>query len=107
MDDSGSINGIFQYFEDGFTVKLKTNRTVLWKEIEKIQGYKLDLFTTDEICLDIFLPETIITISESAEGFMEFLEMLQNEFPSFDKSWYEKIIQPPFATNLTILYEKI
>ena len=99
--------GKFQYFEKCFTVNLKTGkRTIYWEEIERVDAYKRDLGTIDEILLDITLPETTISISEDTEGFSVFVEELKNQFPSIDKEWDWKIAQPPFATNFTVLYSK-
>lgn len=106
VDSGGS--GIFEYLEDGFIIDLKNGkRKICWKDIESLEGYKRDLMTIDQICLDIVLKETIITISEDTEGFGPFIEELKKQFPSIDKDWDWKITQTPFATNLTVLFKRI
>ena len=106
MDSANS--GIFEYLEDGFTIDLKNGkRRICWKDIERLEGYKRDLMTFDQVCLDIISNETIITISEDTDGFESFIEKLKNQFPSIDKDWDWKIIQPAFATNFTVLFKRI
>jgi hypothetical protein len=105
--DSASL-GIFEYWEDSFTIDLKNGkRKICWKDIQKLEGYKRDLITIDQVCLDIILNETIITISEDTEGFGPFIEELKKQFPSIDKDWDLKVTEPPFATNLTVLFKRV
>lgn len=108
MNLSGNQNpGIFEYHDDSFTINLKTGKKIiLWSEIERLEGYKVDLFTVDEICLNIVLSETIITISEETEGWELFVKKLYEQFPSIEKDWDWKITQPPFATNFITLFIK-
>ena len=47
--------GKFNYESDGFTYEFETGlEKIRWSDILRIEAYKLDRLTTDEICLDIF-----------------------------------------------------
>jgi hypothetical protein len=91
----------------GVSVILSTGmKHFSWEIIEKITAYKVDLMTTDEICFDIVLPETIITISESINGWNSFTDNLEDNLFGFDKEWFLKVVNPPFATNRFTIYSR-
>jgi hypothetical protein len=62
--------------------------------------------TTDEICLDISTNGWKITYSESVPGWYQFVAKLKQAFPAIPDNWDGQIMQPPFATNYTVLYER-
>lgn len=98
---------LFRYESDNFSVLLNGDyRKVNWAEIEEIQAYKLDLLTTDEVCIDLVLKTSIITITEEIGGWELFVDTLMKQFPSIQKDWEHKVTLPPFDTNFTILYKK-
>jgi len=83
-------------------------RTVGWTDISRIQTYKLDLLTTDCICLLFGVGSTDeqpVQISEEWKGFSELLVGLPRAFPSIPANWYAEVMTPAFGTNLTVLYE--
>jgi hypothetical protein len=82
-------------------------RTVQWADISRIQTYKLDLLTTDCICLlfGVGSAEQPVQISEEWKGFSDLVVCLPQAFPSIPGSWYAEAMTPPFETNLTVLYE--
>jgi hypothetical protein len=93
--------------DDGFSINLTSGvRDVLWKDIEEINAYKVDLMNIDEIYFDIILAETCITITEELEGWSEFTEKLNTIFPTFDKEWFSKVAFPPFETNFITLFKR-
>lgn len=93
--------------EDGFSINLPTGaKTVLWKEIEEIHVYKSDMMTYDEICMDIHLSKSIITISEETKGWDILVDTFHTVFSSIPRDWETAIVTPAFATNDTILYKK-
>jgi hypothetical protein len=52
--------GIFEYYNTGFIVHFENNIiTVEWSSIKALFGYKVDLYTVDVICLDIFEPALV------------------------------------------------
>jgi hypothetical protein len=99
--------GIFEYYNTGFIVHFENNIIKIeWSSIKALYGYKVDLFTVDEICLDIFYEiEKQIRITEETKGWYIFLEKLQIQFPQIKKHWEIEIAFPAFETNFTLLYE--
>jgi hypothetical protein len=99
--------GIFEYYETSFFANFENNAVKIeWATIEALFGYKVDLLTVDEICLDIFYEiERQIRITEETKGWYIFLEKLQIQFPQIKKHWEMEIAFPAFETNLTLLYE--
>lgn len=99
--------GEFVFEEDGFRYPFKERDEKLkYSDIDRISGYKLDLMTTDEICMDIFVGEWKITFSESDRGWYQLQTRLKTAFPSIPDNWDVQIMQPPFATTFTVLYER-
>jgi hypothetical protein len=79
-------------------------------QIERIEVYKRDTFTTDLICMDIWLDRTAstrgpVSIHEEMNGFDAVVEGFQY-LCGFDQHWREKVLQPPFAENRTVVYER-
>ena len=100
--------GFFSYTDTGFNLKEHKGVTHFnWADIETIFGFKEDRFTTDEICMDIFFSDkTSIRLSESTPGWYQFNKRLGNEMPTVSHNWDTEIVQPPFATNMTLLFNK-
>ncbi len=99
--------GQFIYEDDGFRYPFKDHDEKLnWADVERITGYKMDLMTTDEICMEIFSGDWKYSFSESTPGWYQLLVKLKIVFPSIPDNWDGKIMLPPFATNFTVLYER-
>ena len=100
--------GFFAYTDTGFN--LQEHRGVThynWADIETIFGFKEDRFTTDEICMDIFFSDkTSIRLTESTPGWYQFNKRLNNAIPTVSDNWDTEVVQPPFATNMTLLFDK-
>jgi hypothetical protein len=91
--------------EEGFSIKLSSGIiNIRWDEVKEIYAYKLDLMTIDEICFDIVLSETVITLSEEIEGWQIFTDKLETVVTGFDKEWFAKVVYPAFKTNYTRVY---
>lgn len=97
--------------DTGFEIRAvgaETAETALqWDEIARIRTYKVDLHTTDCICL-LFeqaagLP---VPVSEEWDGFIAFMERMRERFPTIPADWYETVMLPAFETNEAILFEK-
>lgn len=96
--------------DNGFAIVTgKSTDTVSFDEVSAIVAYKLDELATDLICCDIVTGagdgEQIRTIHEELAGFeavMARFEML----PGFDRKWRDEVIDPPFATNRTLIYSR-
>ncbi|MFT3827977.1 MAG: hypothetical protein QM731_28930 [Chitinophagaceae bacterium] len=99
---------LFHFNEEGFSTSVNDKPvTINWQSIQTIIGYKVDLVTTDCICIDIFCDNNIkLTTDEEVPGWAELLEQLHKQFPVIDQGWYIQIMKPAFATNLTLIYDK-
>ncbi len=97
---------------EGFSILQKGEPAirVLWSEISQIRAYKQDLVTEDLVCWDITVTKNersqTYSLHEELDGFGLLVDCISHELASFDKTWRQKIITPPFAENLTILYQK-
>jgi len=100
-------NGLFTS-DTGFIIKTeKGNKTIEWKQIETLIGYKKDYLTTDCICLVVEYNDTQnFEITEEHSGWFQFLEHLKTEFSTVDKSWEIEISTPAFETKMTVLYDR-
>jgi hypothetical protein len=100
--------GFFAYTDTGFNLKEHKGVTHFnWADIETIFGFKEDRYTTDEICMDIFFRDkTNIRLTESTPGWYQFNKRLSNAVPTVSHNWDTEIVQPPFATNMTLLFDK-
>lgn len=100
--------GPFTFAESGFTYYIgKANEYDNWDDIEAIFGYKEDRFSTDKICIDIFLTnDRVLTLTESNTGWHQFNTHLKEQFKDIPPSWDTDITTPAFETRLTLLYDK-
>ena len=100
--------GLFTYDNTGFGLKENNGVTHYnWKDIETVFGYKKDHYTTDEICLDIFINNNLyLTFTESTPGWYQFNARLNKNIPSISNSWDGEIAVPAFETKLTLLFDK-
>ena len=98
-----------QVFEDSFkaTSDDGVTREIKWSEIERIYTYKVDCFGYDVIWLAFEVQEQEeLHIPEDAKG-IEILTTAMNESnPTINSEWYFEVMQPPFAENLTLLFER-
>lgn len=101
-------NGIFEYNENGFKNGVEKNSVYYkWEEIQTVYGYKIDLLSYDEICIDVFtIDQKKFTITESTSGWFQFISRLSENIKSIEIDWYVKIASPAFEENLTLLYDK-
>lgn len=101
--------GFFTYTADtGFNLTEHKGVThYKWSDIETIFAFKEDRFTTDEICLDIFFNNKVsIRLTESTPGWYQFNNRLRKVILTVSENWDTEIVQPPFATNMTLLFDK-
>ncbi|UOQ95964.1 hypothetical protein MUN81_11890 [Hymenobacter sp. 5317J-9] len=100
--------GVFAFSDSGFTVTLHDASTSIdWQDIRAMFGYKMDLMTTDLICLDIHHGNgEILRLTEETPGWYQFQVKSVQQFPAIDHGWQFAIIAPAFNTNLTLVYEK-
>jgi hypothetical protein len=99
--------GRFVYEDGGFIYPFADGEVkVKWSSIEKLEGYKQDMRTTDMICMDITFEGLVVTFSEETPGWHIFQEKLRAALPEVSASWEFDIMFPAFATNFTVLYER-
>jgi hypothetical protein len=98
------LNDGFALLDPGSGVEI---RTVHWADVSRIQTYKIDLVTTDCICL-LFESRSgaePTQVCEEWQGFADLFEPLSAAFPTLSKSWYMEVMQPAFETKRTVLYD--
>jgi hypothetical protein len=80
---------------------------VRWSDVHRITAYKIDLLTTDCICLLFELQTNAppVQISEEWTGFAETLQPLLTAFPSIPTDWYGQAMKPAFERNHRVLFE--
>jgi hypothetical protein len=108
---STPVDPLIRIKDDGFEVVEFPSEVVIasvkWVEVARIQAYKLDLVTTDCICLlfEFTSPSAPLQVSEEWMGFNEIFSPLTQHFPAIPESWYEDIMIPAFETNRTVLFD--
>jgi len=73
------------------------------EKIVRVTFYKRDELTTDLICCDVDLGETILFFHEGLDGWQDLVAHL-SQLPGFDIDWYRKVVLPPFAENRLVAY---
>jgi hypothetical protein len=108
FQQSQEDTGFFAYTDIGFTLTEHKGLTHYnWTDIQTIFGFKEDRYTTDEICMDIFFSKNgSIRLTESTPGWYQFNIRLTKVIPTVSENWDTAIVQPPFATNMTLLFDK-
>ncbi len=93
----------------GFSFRLADESTVQvdWAAIARVAAYKLDLFTTDEVRLEIVLPYAPyeVTVSEEQPGFGAVAAEMEKRL-NFPAGWWEAVVTPAFQANETVLYPR-
>jgi hypothetical protein len=99
--------GEFTYSDSGFVFTDKgVTYSFLWLEIQTIFAYKRDLYTEDELNLDVILVNNFrLHLTENIPGWYQFIDRIKLVFPTIDKDFDVKLMFPPFATNLTLVYD--
>ena len=99
--------GIFSYNALGFEIDLKDGfHSIKWTDIERLQAYKADLLTTDEICIDIIFDNKTIIVTEETKGWYQFIDKLKSSLPLTNDNWEAVVLENPFEYNLTTIYER-
>lgn len=87
------------------TVSPRTLWSFDWDDVDRIQAYKLDLITTDDVCLEFVAKGLSYTVDEETPGWDSLLQTLAQRF-ALAESWAEIITDPPFATNRSVLWDR-
>ncbi|MBE9660570.1 hypothetical protein [Mucilaginibacter myungsuensis] len=79
---------------------------IFWDSISEVNVYKVDLMTIDDIVMEITYNDRLLKITEETEGWNDFTDRLEQRFPTIPNDWWQKVVQPAFATNFTTIYKK-
>lgn len=74
-------------------------------DVSRVEFYKRDELTTDLICCDVTVGETVYFLHEEAPGWDEAIDAF-HALPGFDAEWFAKVSQPPFAESSTTAFER-
>jgi hypothetical protein len=82
---------------------------VVASDIERITMFKEDLLAIDSVCahVEVFSPRElpVPTIWEEHPGFYDAIGLFAT-LPGFDTDWRAKVIQPAFATNWMVVFDR-
>lgn len=70
----------------------------------RIEAYKMDLITYDEIRFDLYLEDRLVTISETQNEFDRIDEYFRKNENNYDSDWRNKVVHPPFEENRTVIF---
>ncbi len=97
--------------DEGFKVYCQSEMVgdVRWGDVCAIQTYKVDLFAVDQVNLEFGDQggNLLASIDEDMRGFESVADHLIHHFPSIDPNWLHAVSLPPFAENLTVLFETL
>ena len=109
----GSRNGASTWVvltRDGFGLNQGDSRlgSVRWEEVDKVLAFKRDLLTSDEVCLafEIGDSDTVFELNEGVGSFWDLVARVKEVFPDSEQDWEETVVNPAFAENSTVLYER-
>jgi hypothetical protein len=77
-----------------------------WSEVQRVVGYKADIFAYDLICIAFELSDRAVEIHEEMEGYNAVVAELPARFPGMTEDWWSSVAFPAFATNLTPIWQK-
>lgn len=109
FDERYEDTGVFEYNTEGFTITTKKfTETIRWGNITKLNVYKVDLLTIDQIEMEIEYNDSkeLIRITEELPGWYQFVLKTKEVFPTIPKDWDIDIINPAFERNYRTIYEK-
>lgn len=97
----------FTYNDFGVDIKIKNQIcSIRWKDIERVEAYKIDCMTTDMLCVDITFNGNAIVVTEDNEGLCQFLDKLKSAVLRFNDNWQSRVFETPFKYNHTKIYER-
>jgi hypothetical protein len=96
---------------DAFALHEYGSGQLLWRidlaEIDRVMMYKMDLWAVDLVCCQVFLSgeREAIVFHEEMRGFTAVMTLLHT-LPGFRQDWWDAVVHPAFATNLTVVFER-
>jgi len=95
--------------DEGFDLVSAVDQSLIsavrWSDVARIETYKVDLLTTDCICLlfEFRSGAKAIQVSEEWPGFAELFGPLSKAFPAIQENWYLEVMTPAFESKRTVL----
>jgi hypothetical protein len=86
-------------------VRARTGWTLRWSDIDRIEAFKADLLTADDVCLAFIAGAMTYTVDEETPGWQQLGEAIRARF-AVHPNWFATVVQPPFAMNRTILWDR-
>ena len=93
--------------EKSFSIQINNVfNNISWDKIKKIEAFKVDKLTYDDIRISFYLfdSDLVYTISEEFENYNVLLYELQNRYNITYDEWLEKVAFPPFEENRITLW---
>lgn len=102
MDEQGLTR--ITHFSDGSMM----SAAMKWSEISRVAAFKQDLVAYDVLCVLLTDPEGSMIVDEEMEGFDAMIQELPLRLPGAPglDDWWERVIQPAFATNFTVIFSR-
>ena len=82
------------------------NKSIKLSEIDAIDAYKVDLLTMDDIRFDIYVGDSVYTLSEDNHQFNQLDKIFAEYLEGYMANWREVVVLPAFETNMTRIYGK-
>ena len=81
------------------------DRLVQWSEVQSVSAFKRDMITIDDIWFQLEIADGNVILCEEQPGFNDWVSVLEERFPTV-VGWQDRVVQPPFAENFTVLYSR-
>jgi len=78
---------------------------VEWSAVSRIEASKVDLLTADDVRVELVTGDRSCVASEDDAGWEQLMNRLRTHFP-ISQTWRENVLQPPFATNRAVLWDR-
>lgn len=89
---------------DGFTILARRERVAIpWAAIDSVTAYKRDLYTVDQLCLEIRAGDVQVELTEDMDGFAGFNDAL-HEALHMSAAWKLLVLFPAFEANIREIF---
>ena len=80
-----------------------------WSDVSRVRAFKQDEAKSDLVCVAVGLRDgSEILVHEEVPGFEPFLAAAESRLPGMQRrsAWLPAVVQPGFAPNETLLFER-
>ncbi len=83
-------------------------KQVRWSDVRRVIAYKADALVSDDLRLRLETAGGVLDLSQDVEGWYPLLDRLPDYLPGCMPPGrvLAAVVQPPFAANETVIYEK-